>query len=176
VRAAVRGFRRTRRGGCDPAAPDPFPGLVSPASRPRSQTKASGGKAIILDYGGNLLRHGLPNMEPAWSLDGKPKCRADAAAGEAPVKSCPCCTAAVALAATICAGCGFVWPPPPVQLVENHTGQRIKVDAITVAALAGAPLRQLLPMCRSRSDLHAIAQARGFKPGWAFYAAKELGL
>ena len=53
--------------------------------------KVDAGSAIVLDYAGNLYRHGLPTMEPRWSLDGK-----DEAEAEPALRTCPACGAAMA--------------------------------------------------------------------------------
>jgi superfamily II DNA or RNA helicase len=37
-------------------------------------------RAIILDHAGNTLKHGLPDLEHPWSLDGRPKQKGEALA------------------------------------------------------------------------------------------------
>ena len=79
--------------------------------------KADGGRAVVLDYGGNVFRHGLPTMEPRWSLDGK-----DKTIGEPPVKSCAACGAAMAQSERVCPACGFSPPRPDGEIDEDLTG------------------------------------------------------
>ena len=65
------------------------------------------GKAncLVLDYGGNVLRHG-----PVDQLLLKDKTRLGE--GEAPAKECPRCQALIAPAYSHCPQCGFEFPPP----------------------------------------------------------------
>ncbi len=65
------------------------------------------GKAncLVLDYGGNVLRHG-----PVDQLLLKDKSRLGD--GEAPAKECPSCRALIAPAYSHCPQCGFEFPPP----------------------------------------------------------------
>ncbi|RLS54304.1 MAG: DNA helicase [Planctomycetota bacterium] len=64
------------------------------------------GKAncLVLDYGGNVLRHG-----PVDQLLLKDKARLGE--GEAPAKECPQCRALIAPAYSHCPQCGFEFPP-----------------------------------------------------------------
>ena len=61
---------------------------VGRALRPKAEP------AIILDHAGNLLRHGLPDQERAWSLKGKKKAKKGEVV-EPDVKECPECFAVV---------------------------------------------------------------------------------
>ena len=65
------------------------------------------GKAncLVLDYGGNVLRHG-----PVDQLLLKDKLRLGE--GEAPAKECPQCQALIAPAYSHCPQCGYEFPPP----------------------------------------------------------------
>jgi len=58
---------------------------------------------LILDYGGNILRHG-----PIDALAIKASPSGD---GEAPAKECPECRALIHAAYRICPDCGFEFPP-----------------------------------------------------------------
>jgi DNA repair protein RadD len=65
------------------------------------------GKAdcLVLDFGGNILRHG-----PVDALRlADPRCGGD---GEAPAKECPECRAVVHAAYSVCPECGYEFPPP----------------------------------------------------------------
>ena len=62
---------------------------------------------LVLDYGGNIRRHG-PFDEPF--LPGS-KTKGDGT-GEAPMKECPQCEAETLIASLVCAACGFEFPPP----------------------------------------------------------------
>ncbi len=59
---------------------------------------------LVLDFGGNILRHG-----PVDALEIKDRSGGN---GEAPAKECPQCQAVIHAAYGICPECGFVFPPP----------------------------------------------------------------
>jgi DNA repair protein RadD len=60
---------------------------------------------LVLDFGGNVLRHG-----PVDQLQIKSK--SANGGGEAPVKECPQCHSVVAAGCTQCPDCGHAFPPP----------------------------------------------------------------
>jgi len=67
--------------------------------------------ALLLDFGGNLDRHG-----PIDAVDfGEKKPKGNGVASERPEKVCPGCDSPVALNARVC-DCGFRFPPPE----SNH--------------------------------------------------------
>ena len=87
----------------------PTKSLVLPMQQIGRGMRPASGKRhlVVLDHAGNIKRHGLPDQERRWSLDGIAK-----PTGEAPVKTCPECRAIVARAAQTCPVCGHVfWRP-----------------------------------------------------------------
>ena len=65
---------------------------------------ASKKDCLVLDFGGNVLRHGPVDAIQLTTMD-----RGD---GEAPAKECPECQAVIAAGFATCPQCGFVFPPP----------------------------------------------------------------
>lgn len=65
------------------------------------------GKAdcLVLDFGGNVLRHGPVDQVNVADPDGRGR-------GEAPAKECPECHALIHAAYGKCPECGYVFPPP----------------------------------------------------------------
>lgn len=59
---------------------------------------------LILDFGGNVLRHGPVDAIKITTFD-----RGD---GKAPAKECPGCQAVIAAGFSTCPQCGFEFPPP----------------------------------------------------------------
>ncbi len=59
---------------------------------------------LVLDFGGNILRHG-----PVDALEIKDR---DAGTGQAPAKECPQCQAVIHAAYSLCPECGYEFPPP----------------------------------------------------------------
>jgi len=64
----------------------------------------SKGNCLVLDFGGNILRHG-----PVDALEIKDR---GAGGGEAPAKECPQCQAVIHAAYATCPECGHEFPPP----------------------------------------------------------------
>jgi hypothetical protein len=60
---------------------------------------------LVLDFGGNVLRHG-----PVDQI--KVKTAGRNGTGEAPAKECPECDALIAAGYAVCPGCGYEFPPP----------------------------------------------------------------
>jgi superfamily II DNA or RNA helicase len=113
-------------------------------------------EAVILDHAGNVKRHGLPDEDRVWSLDGSPK-RKGAQRSEVPVKTCGACFATVASAATHCA-CGFEFPVIKRE-VEHVEGELQEVDLTTVVRQR----RQEQSRAQSFDELVAIGKSRGMR-------------
>jgi len=62
---------------------------------------------LVLDFGGNILRHG-----PVDALQIKDRA---GGTGEAPAKECPECQAVIHAAYAVCPECGYEFPPPERQ-------------------------------------------------------------
>jgi len=77
--------------------------------------------ALILDFGGNILRHG-----PVDDLQIKDRSGGN---GQAPVKECPDCHSIIHAAYTICPECEYEFPPPER---EKHDSK-----ATTASILSG---------------------------------------
>lgn len=67
------------------------------------------GKAdcLVLDFGGNIMRHG-----PVDVLDARERAGGGGGGGEAPAKECPNCHAVIAIGYAICPECGHEFPKP----------------------------------------------------------------
>lgn len=124
--------------------------------------------AIILDHVGNTLRHGFPDDEREWTLDGKKRAsrgkRDDAAAVN--IKSCDQCFT-VHKAAPQCPNCGHIYPVSARE-IEQVDGELIELQAAQIKRAAQIEQAR----AKSLEDLRAIAQQRGYKPGWADYIFK----
>ncbi len=67
---------------------------------------------LVLDYGGNILRHGPVDAVQVKDKNGK-------GGGEAPAKECPKCQSIVHAAVMVCPNCGHEFPPPERDNLEN---------------------------------------------------------
>lgn len=65
--------------------------------------KSNGGDCLVLDYAGNVARHGPVT-------DVQPPCRHRKRDSVAPSKLCPVCDEIVAVQSRVCPSCGYEWP------------------------------------------------------------------
>jgi DNA repair protein RadD len=76
---------------------------------------------LVLDYGGNVLRHGPVDQLQAIQKRGD-------GTGEAPAKECPSCRALIAPAYSNCPQCGHTFPPPER---KKHESQASKAGVLS---------------------------------------------
>ena len=77
-------------------------------------TRLAPGKenCLVLDFAGNVHRHGPIDLV-------RPKRPGEAGGGEAPTKVCPACDSIIALSATECPDCGYVFPTREVKIAPT---------------------------------------------------------
>jgi len=115
-----------------------------------------GKTALILDHAGNCRRHGLPDDEHTWSLDGRPK--SSASSDACPVKQCPACYAMIGAAAQVCRYCGFVFEGVPRE-VDQAEGELVELDL----EQRRRDRRREQGSANSLEDLVRIGHARGYR-------------
>lgn len=105
-------------------------------------TRLAPGKenCLVLDFAGNVRRHGPIDLV-------RPRRPGEAGGGEAPTKVCPECDSIIALAATECPDCGYVFPARKVKIAPT---------AATLPVLS--PKLQWLPV-------HGVSYSRHDKLG-----------
>ena len=119
---------------------------------------------VVLDHAGNVARHGLPDHDRVWTLDGVEERRP----GETRVKTCPGCRLIVAAATRVCPCCGHVfWVDRRVERTGTLT--EIRSDA----ALLRLTYEQIMRLRLSEAQLRLIAEARGYRPGWVWHRLQE---
>lgn len=129
-----------------------------------------GKRAVIIDAVGNYARFGLPDADREWSLDPKPVGKRDAAAG---VHVCPQCFGTFAqyridVDERHCPYCGHLMPAKARNVEEIREAQLKRIDRFVLHY--DNPNK-----CQSYSELVAHARLKGYKPGWVYYRAKQLG-
>jgi superfamily II DNA or RNA helicase len=138
------------------------------ALRPRP-----GKTAIILDHAGNVFRHGLPDDERQWALEGrKKKKRAANDNDEQDVKITTCTQCfTIHRPAPECPTCGHVYPLKE-RKVEQHEGELVELAAEQLEALRrqkramqgqAQSIEQLVAQGISRPRAAKIIQAREAK-------------
>lgn len=127
-------------------------------------------KAIIIDAAGNCLRHGLPDEDREWSLDGSASRKK---AGDKPpaVRTCPTCFCAHR-PAPICPRCGYAYPiqSRQVEQVDGELALITDPKRINRDELLAEPAR-----AKEYSFMLRKAREKGYKDAWAWHvvAAKE---
>jgi DNA repair protein RadD len=71
---------------------------------------------LVLDFGGNLLRHGPVDQVQPKSRDGN-------GGGPAPAKECPECHSVIAAGYANCPDCGYAFPPPERPAHESKASE-----------------------------------------------------
>jgi hypothetical protein len=145
--------------------------LVGPSSKDFQALRPADGKdrAIILDYAGNVFRHGMPDLDREWTLAGRPK-----KPGKALVRRCPECGTAIPIFVHWCPECQadlrpgqikpVIVPDPLVELDPAIAHQRW---------LATCSFKHVISWAgNNETRLRAIAEARGYRPGWIYHRLK----
>lgn len=116
-------------------------------------------RAVILDHVGNWRRHGAPNGDREWSLDGKRRVRGGVAEDAVlAVRQCPACYA-IHEPAPACPVCGHVEPVAARRAVRVVSADLAEVDADAVAAQA-AEARRAQARARTVPELIATGVSR----------------
>jgi DNA repair protein RadD len=142
--------------------------LETPAQRLAAIAAGPKPRAIILDHAGNVFKHGCPDEDREWSLEGRPK-RARGA-GELPevaVKQCTRCLG-THKPAPRCPHCGFEYPIEAA-VPDQRAGTLEPIDA---AALKRAREREVAD-CSTYDDFKAVGRRRGYAPQWAWRKFQE---
>lgn len=103
----------------------------------RALRPALGKVAVILDHAGNVLRHGLPDDDREWSLEGRKKTGRKAAANDnEPDVKITTCTKCFTIhrPAPVCPSCGFEYPVKE-RKVEQAEGELVELGAEQLEAL-----------------------------------------
>ena len=124
--------------------------------------------AYILDHAGNVMRHGLPDDEREWSLEGRAK-RQDGEGGTVGIRICPVCFAAQTIGRNVCIHCGGAFPAKP-RVVEENEGELVEVD--TEALRATAKMEQ--GRARTFMEIVELGKRRGYRNpySWALHVIR----
>jgi superfamily II DNA or RNA helicase len=123
--------------------------------------------AFILDHAGNVARHGLPQDEREWSLDGR---RARESAPE--LKQCPSCYAMVSRNTVTCPECEHYFNDEREREAAARSSQPEQVEGELVEltpeiiAQHRAERQREVGSARTREELLRLARARGYNARW----------
>ena len=128
-----------------------------------------GKTSIIIDHVDNVRRHGLPDMDRDWSLEGKKKTEKGPA--EVPIRECTNCFAVYSPKEKQCPMCGHV--PEVKEQVEYEVDESAELEEVDEQEII-LDFREPKD-CKDMKELYELAKARNYKPGWAYYQGKLLG-
>lgn len=120
--------------------------------------------AIILDHAGNCMRHGLPDDDRDWTLEGKEKRKGKSDSEKTiPIKQCDKCYF-VHSPSPQCPKCGYQYPIQS-RVVDEVDGDLEKVDKDAMRKQA----RRQQGSAETYDDLVKLGYQRGYKnpKGWA---------
>lgn len=121
--------------------------------------------AVILDHAGNCERHGLPDEDREWSLEGRVARRSGDSAGGF-VRTCPRCFAAQLPGGAACKFCGHVFEVSPRE-VKQVEGDLQEIDTAAIRSQRAKEQGR----AQTLEELTAIGIHRGYKHArrWAHH-------
>lgn len=129
-------------------------------------------RALILDFAGNSLRHGLPDDSRTWSLASKP--RRERPTSAASVRRCGECGAVNPANARECLECGASLMTP-LERMEVAMKLRAEEMARLDEQLRSMTYAQRIAWAGTNEvRLRTVAAACGYKKGWIFRRRQEL--
>ena len=151
-------------------------------------SRVTGGKDrfIILDFGGNIDRHGMWHIERDWKqIFWNPK---KAGENPAPHRECPECGALVFASATSCEYCQYEFPSAEETEKKRVLGYLEKVGETNIEGthIEDLTIQQLYHLemigkykpsyvarvARTRGELEAYARLKGYSYGWIRHQEK----
>ncbi len=118
--------------------------------------------ALILDHVGNTWRHGLPDDDREWTLEGT---RGKGAAEETgpPIRLCPECFVMYRATLAACPNCGVIPEQSEAKLPETVEGELEEIDPEVHRRMR----RREQGRTEGLEALVMLARERGNKPAWA---------
>ena len=121
---------------------------------------------LVLDFGGNVLRHG-----PVDQI--KVKEKSGSGSGEAPAKECPECHSIVAAGYAACPDCGYVFPPPDRQPHEAKASDAgILSGQVTTTTYRVSDVYYGVHTKRGASEDDPKTMRVDYKVGWHEYKSE----
>lgn len=134
--------------------------------------------ATIIDHVANYSRFGLPDTKRTWSLEGREKKKSNNNSDSVPIKTCTNCFAVIPAGYSTCPICGH---EIEIETTELKNDKSVEVERITKdfkfkTDYSEVKYSTMQPKeAKSFKDLQLIAKARHYKPGWAYFQAKQRG-
>lgn len=126
--------------------------------------------SYILDHVGNVFRHGFPDDDREWSLDGiKKRNKKEIVDLEKDVNVIQCqnCYLVFKRGLPKCPSCGWV-PELKLREIKQVDGELQEISEEEKERLRLIKKREI-GKARTREELEAIARKNGYKPGWVHF-------
>jgi superfamily II DNA or RNA helicase len=129
--------------------------------------------AVICDHAGNAFRHGLPDDDREWTLEGRKRSKrgAKGPSDALPIRQCTECYRVSPSSADHCPGCGVVFPAR-VRLTCFAEGELFELERIEAKRREKEARKAEERACQSLEDWMRLGKQRGYKSGWAIYQWK----
>lgn len=113
--------------------------------------------ALLLDHAGCARRHGLPQTDRVWTLEGRPKgSRRASSDTDSSVKDCPQCRRTVLRGVLACPHCGFEWDASEIPAETDD--KLVKITASQADEAARMDLRRRIARAvRTLADVWVVA-------------------
>ena len=126
--------------------------------------------AIICDHAGNAFRHGMPDDDRQWTLQGRKKAkRGPSGPSDAlPIRQCAECYQVSASTVAVCPGCGTAFPARE-RPVEFASGELFELERAITKKREAEQRKAEERACKSVADFIALGVKRGYNNprGWA---------
>lgn len=128
-------------------------------------------KAIIIDLVNNWSIHELPDSDRDWLkyFEGKPPREKS----EIHVKECPECLNVIFSNQKQCPTCGYDFTAETKETA--YAVEDVELEEITEENIIRLQFKKPSE-CKSMKELYELAESLNYKPGWAYYQGKILGL
>ncbi len=127
--------------------------------------------SIILDHVGNVFRHGFPDLDRVWTLDGEDIDKRPKLAGETNTNvQCEQCYLVFPAWLSQCPACG--WERDRGREVQEVAGELEKIEQIRREEAERFEKKRLISDARTLDELIAVGKRLGYKSGWAQYVWK----
>lgn len=133
----------------------------------RCMRPAPGKVARVLDFVGNYQRHGLPDDDRQWSLQGRKKRIRQKEQNTVRARVCENCFRTYAGSGAVCPYCHH---DNGRTRAEIEADERAELERIT--AENRKQKRMEVGRARTIDDLKRIAKERGYKPAWVYQIAR----
>jgi superfamily II DNA or RNA helicase len=150
----------------------------------RVLTPVEGKKAIIIDYVGNVFRHGMPTMDRDWSLKKKVKeYDNENDDGTLRIRVCKECFSTFE-GGDVCPYCGAEYELTAieienikeVQLKKVEEERELKRQQYLSSVADKVQYYESVEQCTTWAELTEFAKMKGYKPGFAYVMAKRIGV